>query len=227
MTAGVLALGLAACSDDDTPSGVNNGLANTQTLEEVYEENGDLSRCTLDDFRAAKYTFDEAGYCIEASAYGMSADDFNNKVVGHLWKEENSWEILENGVPDPLSIWEEGIMGYGTQSYHFIDESTMKLLYYADHIPAKCYLLNSYNYDSEHRAVVKPATLPQFLDLDFHPLSVQENGDDNYLYTVRNVGIRSTSTGTKNVYYFTYFKMIPDSQIEEYEANYPTNGADR
>ncbi|MCC8118393.1 MAG: hypothetical protein LIP09_06555 [Bacteroidales bacterium] len=223
LSAAALVVAATSCSNDDEPE-ASNKADNENKIEKEYEENGDLTRCDLDDFRAATYTFDDEGYCNEATSCGMTATDFHNKVVGHLWKEDNSWEILDDGKPDPLSIWEEGICGYGTQSYNFIDDASFKILFYADAYPADCFWLREYTYNAEHRAVECESSSPIYIGLEFHPLSVSEVDGVTYMYTVRFAGIRGGgSSGYQNVYWLTSFKMIPDEDIESYEAKFPTD----
>lgn len=163
-----------------------------------------------DDFLTFK--FNENGECYYPSASVISAERFEETVVGYGWKHVSTHEIGQDGECMKEEYY-AGLDGASPSYYYFESAASLKTYMHVDAYPVNGFRTSAYKYIDANRVVVNN----QHMILQI--LSV----DKDLLKAVEYLGVRAG--GTKIYGYVTY-KRMAEQELAECQKSYPVDLSD-
>lgn len=163
-----------------------------------------------DDFPTFK--FNENGECYYPSVAAISAERFEEAVVGYGWKHVSTYEIGQDGECMKEEYYADRV-GAAPCYYYFESAASLKTYMYVDAYPVNGFTTSAYEYRDANCVVVgKQHAILQLLSV---------NGDE--LKAVEYLGV--LGDGTK-VYGYVTYKRMTEQELAECRKNYPVDLSD-
>ena len=169
-----------------------------------------LASCSKDDDELVFQILEDT-HPVPAKYDKLSATEFKNLFIGYGWEEAETHEINIDGTINKKNYWED-IIGGGPSIYEFTDTVIIDY-FFADAIPARVSVPNTYTYDEATNSVYYANGYFWF---SIVRASLSE------VTIIKRAGVKADrdSNMLRPFYLYVTLKQMTDSELEQVRNSY-------